>query len=76
VSPRVVAALAAPILGGLGLFLWSRGKSAGIAVAEEHLRRLHDEAVAASRTPTLDDDRAVQARIAMAEDALAALRAA
>ncbi len=75
-DPKAIAAVAAPILGLIGMFLWTRGKAAAVAAIEERLTQLHDEEVAASKTAGTEDDERVKARIAMAKAALAAARAA
>lgn len=78
-DPKTLAtlgAIATPILGAIGLFLWGRGKAAGLAAADQVLADLHDEEVAAAKTKGTEDDERVRAKIAMVKAARAALAAA
>ena len=75
VTPAVIAAIATPILGALGLFLWNRGKAAGIAAIDEKLAQAHDDEVRAAETTGMADDDAVKARIASLKAARAAVAA-
>ncbi len=77
-DPKIIAAVATivtPVLGAIGLFVWGRGKRAGIAAVKQHLAELHEKQVAAAKTDGTEDDDKVAAEISATKAILAGLEA-